>query len=221
MDCDGDGTTETSCDLDGDGVDDFVGGGDCDDTDANSVPTDQDGDGVTVCAGDCDDNDSSVYPGAAELLWDGVDNSCDSVVDSISSEDYTSAVTGVSEDYLSFDNSLSVGDMNGDGTNDILVGGGLLGLANEDYVGGVHMLDGSSYSSWDGTAEVTLQHSLKVTASTTTLALQQIPKLTWMVMVPSTWSLVVLTVGGTTVVRRHCCVNLLGCIFTKRFTGGF
>ena len=152
LDCDGDGTTESSCDLDGDGVDDFVGGGDCDDQDANSIPTDVDGDGVSVCAGDCDDNNATVYPGANELLWDGADNDCDGTTDMISSEDYDNAVVGAAEDYLSYDNSLSVSDLNGDGTPDLLVGGALLGLATSDFVGGVHMLDGATYTTWDGTA---------------------------------------------------------------------
>ena len=56
IDCDGDGVTETSCDLDGDGIDDFVGGTDCDDTSAALSSADLDGDGFSACDGDCNED---------------------------------------------------------------------------------------------------------------------------------------------------------------------
>ena len=37
---------------------------------------DQDGDGWTVQAGDCDDEDAGIFPGATEILGDGIDNDC-------------------------------------------------------------------------------------------------------------------------------------------------
>ena len=77
------------------------GGTDCDDTNALSTPLqircqlqtvsttncdgksmkmlkagDLDGDGVDVFDGDCDDNDPSVYPGADDAWYDGVDSDC-------------------------------------------------------------------------------------------------------------------------------------------------
>ena len=48
------------------------------DTQDTSVPVqDADGDGWTRDAGDCDDNDPSVYPGAEEIIGDGIDQDCD------------------------------------------------------------------------------------------------------------------------------------------------
>ena len=38
---------------------------------------DQDKDGFSPVDGDCDDNDASVYPGAEEIWYDGVDQDCD------------------------------------------------------------------------------------------------------------------------------------------------
>ena len=37
---------------------------------------DRDGDGFSVDAGDCDDDNASIYPGAVEIWYDGVDQDC-------------------------------------------------------------------------------------------------------------------------------------------------
>jgi len=55
---------------------------DCDDTpDATQcIPLDIDGDGFDVNA-DCDDNNPSIYPGADEIWYDGIDQDCDGASD--------------------------------------------------------------------------------------------------------------------------------------------
>jgi hypothetical protein len=44
---------------------------------ARTAGADADADGVTTEDGDCDDGDSRVYPGAAEVWYDGIDQDCD------------------------------------------------------------------------------------------------------------------------------------------------
>jgi len=44
---------------------------------ATELVDDYDADGYTSCQGDCKDNDSSIYPGAAEIESDGIDQDCD------------------------------------------------------------------------------------------------------------------------------------------------
>ena len=70
---DGGGATP---DIDEDG-DEIVAADDCDDTDPTSTirDTDADCDGV-VTEEDCDDTDASIFPGAAEVLDDGIDQDC-------------------------------------------------------------------------------------------------------------------------------------------------
>ena len=60
---------------------------DCDGrVDVGCVCTDEDGDGIFAQIGcgtarDCDDANAAVYPGAAEICWDDIDNNCNGLVD--------------------------------------------------------------------------------------------------------------------------------------------
>jgi len=47
--------------------------------DTQPPPGDQDRDGWAVGEGDCDDGDASIYPGAPDMVGDGVDQSCDGI----------------------------------------------------------------------------------------------------------------------------------------------
>jgi len=96
QDCNG----EDPVDVDADGYPATeVGGDDCDDLDANTHPdaeefadgkdndcdgqvdenlstTDDDGDGQAESDGDCNDYDPTIYPGADEVPYDGIDQDC-------------------------------------------------------------------------------------------------------------------------------------------------
>jgi hypothetical protein len=62
------GTTDYAS-VDGDGCSD--------------LQRDDDFDGFSEDSGDCDDDSSAVYPGAAEICADGIDNDCDGAIDSV------------------------------------------------------------------------------------------------------------------------------------------
>jgi hypothetical protein len=82
-----DGVRVVIDDRDGDGVEDTrdvcpeIADPDQVDTDGDGLgdaceAADADGDGWTTEAGDCDDTDRSIYPGANEIWYDGVDSDC-------------------------------------------------------------------------------------------------------------------------------------------------
>jgi hypothetical protein len=113
------------------------------------VDEDADGDGFTTLEGDCDDSDSDVYPDADEV-WDEQDNDCDGIVDNLSANSAVAVLDGVETDFLGWQDSVSVGDLDGDGQLDVIVGGTYV---NEYGTGGVYALDGAGWTGWSGHVE--------------------------------------------------------------------
>ena len=155
-DCDGDGhdgqgVDATDCDDENpdvnpdaeeiwyDGVD-----GDCSGHVYSDYDKDQDGyehpshpDG----GDDCDDDDPLTYPGNKET-WDGQDNDCDEVVDGLTSRDADATWSG--DWYFHGDGFMGlggavIGDVNGDGTAEIAIGG--MGSYHAGYPGRVYLFD--------------------------------------------------------------------------------
>jgi hypothetical protein len=101
-------------------------------------------------ANDCDDDDSSVNPGKAEICGDGVDQDCDDDagecgIGDASSADYAAKYKGITSlDALGA--SVGIGDIDGDGTNDLAAGAQL--ATNGAYsAGGIYAFD-----TWTGTS---------------------------------------------------------------------
>ncbi len=123
LNCDGvDGT-----DADGDGYPGDAEAGlptwDCDDGDASLNRLDLDADGVDTCGGDCDDGDGSRWPGN----WDdppddGHDSNCDGL-DWFSLGGSAASWLGEPSTGTNGSDIWSIGDPNGDGFADFLVGG--------------------------------------------------------------------------------------------------
>ncbi len=140
QDCDG----SSDYDADGDGYDSSDHEGeDCDDSDELINPDaaeiwydgrdgncdgasdyDADGDGFDhedYDGEDCDDDDASIHPGAFEWI-DGDDNDCDGVVDQRSLGDADAILLGEAGGDEAGYCVAAAGDVNNDGTPDILVG---------------------------------------------------------------------------------------------------
>jgi hypothetical protein len=153
-DCDDTDATMPAEDSDCDGT---LTAYDCDDDDPDSttLATDGDCDGIPTSE-DCDDTDPLIP--AEEALWTGSDRDCDGSINNISAESYDASLSGDEDDFLSFDNAISVTDLTGDGIPDVLVGSAFLGGDFDDdgywdFRGGVHLLDGADHATWDGAAE--------------------------------------------------------------------
>ena len=84
------------------------------------------GSGEVDVADDCDDAEATTYPGAVEVCDDGIDQDCSGRADNTCQEEVSlgeaiALVEGeYSNDYAG--RALGVGDFNGDGTDDLLVG---------------------------------------------------------------------------------------------------
>ncbi len=112
-DSDSDADADTDSDTDADS-----------DADADSdSDTDQDGDGWPVSE-DCDDDDASVFPGAEETCFDGVDSDCDAAsfpctgAMSQAAIRFSGAGPGDGAGFA----SSSLGDINADGYDDVFIG---------------------------------------------------------------------------------------------------
>jgi hypothetical protein len=110
---------------------------------------DRDGDGFSIDEGDCDDTDAEVHPDAIEQL-NRVDDNCDGTVDNLTVRAAAAYLDGTDTDYLGWKNSVSTGDIDGDGQLDVVVGGTYV---NSYGTGGVYALDGADWSSWAGFVE--------------------------------------------------------------------
>ena len=139
--------------------------GDTQETDdtQDSVPVvcDGDGDGVdgAQCGGsDCDDTSDRVYPGASETL-DGVDNDCNGTVDrtDLDALVWMETASPQIDARISAIDNLSSGDLNGDGTQDLIIGAPIEG----GFAGAVYLLDGSAVGSWTG--DLSADHLFKAT----------------------------------------------------------
>ncbi len=140
QDCDG----WSDFDQDYDGQDsDAHGGEDCDDASADvyagatevwydgtdqdcsgGSDYDQDGDGwdyTGATGGDCDDTSVAIHPAALDWI-DGDDNNCDGTLDLNLLADASVELTGIAGDDNAGTTVAGVGDVNGDGLDDILVG---------------------------------------------------------------------------------------------------
>ncbi|MCB9688776.1 MAG: FG-GAP repeat protein [Alphaproteobacteria bacterium] len=174
VDC-GDDDCRAFCDADGDGWDAVAAGGlDCDDDDPTVNPgaveepydgtdddcdpatpdDDLDGDGF-VLAQDCDDESAATYPGAPETCGNGRVDDCDALAVPTRADCYGSRslltadalLWGPSSDDHAGASLAPLGDVDGDGWNDLAVGGP--GLAGNG-TGGVWVVRGPA------TAEVDL-----------------------------------------------------------------
>jgi len=90
------------------------------DENSRCATVDHDFDGVTPAEGDCNDNDPTISPEMAEV-WDEIDNNCDGLVDRVDETSAIASVVGDAGDALGGSDGLSVGDVDGDGVDDLFL----------------------------------------------------------------------------------------------------
>jgi hypothetical protein len=81
--------------------------------------------GWVIQGGDCDDGDATVHPGAAESLTDGVDADCDGIAHisiDLSGHEASVELTSESTGDWAGQSVASLGDFDGDGFDDFIVG---------------------------------------------------------------------------------------------------
>ena len=116
---------------------------------------DADGDGYDaqgVGGDDCNDTDPDIHPDADEVWADGLDNDCDGTIDQLGPSAAVAWLRGNPGSYLGYRDSISVGDLTGDGTLDVIAGGWYCAPA-DDTQGAVHVLDGAMYKSFAGSID--------------------------------------------------------------------
>ena len=119
---------------------------DCDGiTDANEE--DGDGDAVSSCGGDCDDGAPDTCPGAPDTECDGIDQDCDGVdaVPASATFDLGHAdgmLVGASTDDYAGRSVDIVGDVDGDGNVDVLIGAHFTDVPQHARAGQAHLIYG-------------------------------------------------------------------------------
>ena len=106
---------------------------------------DHDGDGVSEDDGDCDDDDADVSPENPEVA-DGDDDNCNGAIDEEALEDLADGFLE-GDNSLGYHRGLSVGDVDDDGEEELLVGGVYSGSY---YPGAVYVLSKDEFADWDG-----------------------------------------------------------------------
>jgi hypothetical protein len=105
---------------------------------------------VAEAAGDCDDTDPEVHPEAEERCGNGLDDDCDGGPGDCgweqeeTLESATLSLVGSESGQLVGDGLESLGDIDGDGRNDVLIGAvGASGVGGEADAGGVWLVTGA------------------------------------------------------------------------------
>ena len=155
---------------------------DCDDGDSDINPdtvwyADSDSDGYgdatstrTVCeqpsgytddSEDCNDGDADVNPGEDEVCLNGVDDDCDSTIDTcdaIAAADADVTMEHDSSDlgFQRFGGIARTGDLDGDGNTDIVVGDNRYGVTPDKNAGGAWAFYGPVTSLDAGSADVSI-----------------------------------------------------------------